>query len=103
MMIHAHRLPPELLLQLGLPDNLVIGLVIAPDLILRLTVAGGNQGNDLVTAEPDPGRRRAFGVADVLADGVAMRSHDRIVSSNPGEVGPAHLSPGPAAHDDEQD
>jgi hypothetical protein len=59
---------------------LVIGLIIGPDLILRLPVAGGKQGNNLVTAEPDPSGRGVFGVADVLADGVAMRSHDRILS-----------------------
>jgi hypothetical protein len=70
-------------LQLGLPDNLVIGLIIGPDLILRLPVAGGKQGNNLVSAEPDHIGRIVGGIADMLADGVAMRSHDRILSCPP--------------------
>jgi hypothetical protein len=67
-------------LQLRLPGNQVIGLIIAPDPVLRLPVAGGKQGNDLITAAPDPGGRSVFGVADVLGDGVAIRSHSRILS-----------------------
>src|SRR5215207_391939 len=80
MMTQAQSPPAELLLQLGLPDNLVIGLIIDPDLILRLPVAGGKQGNNLVPAEPSPGARSVVGVTDMLSDGVAMRSHDRILS-----------------------
>jgi hypothetical protein len=64
----------------------VIGLTIAPDLILWLSVARGKQRNNLVAAEPDPVRRIVFGVADVLADGVAMRSHDRILSGTQGKA-----------------
>jgi hypothetical protein len=58
---------------------LVIGLIIAPDLILGLPAAGGEQGNNLVTAKPDLVRRRAFGIAHGLPYGIAMRSHSTIL------------------------
>ncbi|WP_262270026.1 hypothetical protein [Microvirga yunnanensis] len=79
-LVQAHGPPAELLSQLGLPDNLVIGLIVASDLVLGLPVAGGQQGNNLITTEPDPGGRSILGVADVLTGSVAMRSHDRILS-----------------------
>jgi hypothetical protein len=43
MMIQAHRPPAELLLQLGRAHDPVIGLIFAPDLILRLPVSGGEK------------------------------------------------------------
>jgi hypothetical protein len=74
----VHR-PPGELLKLGLPDDLVIGLIIAPDLILGLPVAGGEQGNNLVPATPDLVRRGAFGIAHGLPYGIAVRSHGKIL------------------------
>ncbi|WP_152568659.1 hypothetical protein [Microvirga sp. BSC39] len=80
MIVQAPLPAPIPCLQLGLPDNLVIGLTIGPDLILRLPIAGGKQGNNLVSAEPDLIERIVCGIADMLSDGIAMRSHDRILS-----------------------
>jgi hypothetical protein len=64
----------------GFSNNPIIGLIIAPDLVLRLPVSGRKKEDDLVTAAPDIMRWIGLGIADVLADGVVMRSHDTILS-----------------------
>jgi hypothetical protein len=48
MIVKAPLPAPIPCLQLGLPDYLVIGLMIGPNLILRLLVAVGKQGNNLM-------------------------------------------------------
>jgi len=79
MTVQAQRPPTELPLQLGFPNDPIIALIIAPDLIVRLPVSDGEKQDDLVVAPPNAIGRTGFGVANVLADGVAMRSHGRIL------------------------
>jgi len=52
MTVQPHRPRAEILLQLGFSNNPVIGLVGAPDLILRLPVTSRKQKNNLVAASP---------------------------------------------------
>jgi hypothetical protein len=83
MIVQAPLPAPILCLQPEHPDNLVICLMIGPDLILRLPVAGGKQGNNLIAGESDLVSRIVHGIADMLTDGVAMRSHDKILPCPP--------------------
>lgn len=82
-----------ILLQLGFSNNPVIGLVGAPDLVLGLPVAGGEQKNNLVTASPDFVGRMILSIADRLSYGVAMLSHDELSSERRITSRRAHWSP----------
>jgi hypothetical protein len=80
MTVQPHRPHAKILLQLRLPDNSVIGLVGAPDLILGLPVAGRDQVDNLIAAPPNIVGCIILSIADGLSYSVAVLSHDELLS-----------------------
>jgi hypothetical protein len=80
MTVQPHRPHAKILLQLGLPDNSVIGLVSAPDLILGLAVSARDQVDNLIAAPPNIVGCIILSIADGLSYSVAVLSHDELLS-----------------------
>jgi hypothetical protein len=80
MTVQPHRPHTGILLQLGLSDNPVIGLVGAPELILGLPVAGGEQKDNVIAAPPNTVGCIILSIADMLSHSVTMRSHGDLLS-----------------------
>jgi hypothetical protein len=80
MTVQPHRPHAGILLQLGLSNNPVIGLVGAPDLILGFAVTDRQQKNNLIAAPPNIAGGIILSIADGLPYSETMRSHDELLS-----------------------
>jgi len=83
MTVRPHRPRAEILLQLGFPDNPVIALIGAPDLILGLPVAGGGPVDNPGAAPPSIAGCMILSLADGLSYGAAVRSQDELLHERP--------------------
>ena len=79
MAVEPHRPHAGIFLQLGFPDNPVIALVGAPDLILGLPVSARDQVDDLVAAPPNIVGCTILSIADGQTYSIAVWSHGELL------------------------